>query len=94
MLQDLGAYEEGAELLRKALASDEASFEPGHPAIAVKQSNLALVLKELGEFEEAETLARSAYESFERKFGPEHPQTLKTKKNWGAMEKLRRSEGK
>ena len=50
MLQDLGDYEEAAQLLRLALDSDQKNFEPGHPRIAVIQSNLALVLKDLGDY--------------------------------------------
>ena len=38
------------DLLRKALASDEASYAPGHPSIARSQSNLALVLQPLKKF--------------------------------------------
>ena len=53
--------EEARDLLRKALASDEKTFEPGHPSIAISQSNLALVLKDLGQLEEARDLLRKAY---------------------------------
>lgn len=39
--QLLERLEEARDLLQKALASDEKSFEPGHPSIAHSQSNLA-----------------------------------------------------
>ena len=55
--------EEARDLLRQALASDEKSFEPGHPSIAISQSNLALVLKDLGQLEEARDLLRQALAS-------------------------------
>ena len=61
------------DLLQKELASAEASFEPGHPSIATRQSNLALVLKDLGELEEARDLLRQALASAEASFEPGHP---------------------
>ena len=69
MLKDLGQLEEARDLLRKALASDEKSFEPGHPFIARSQSNLALVLKDLGQLEEARDLLREAHPTFLERFG-------------------------
>jgi hypothetical protein len=42
-LMDLGRLEEARDLLRKALASYEKSFEPGHPSIAAIQLNLSTV---------------------------------------------------
>ena len=67
--------EEARELLRKALASDEKSFEPGHPSIARSQSNLALVLKDLGELEEARELLWKAYSASLERYGADNPAT-------------------
>ena len=72
-MQDLGQLDEAGDLLRQALASDEKSFEPGHPNITVRQSNLALVLKDLGQLEEARDLLRKALASDEKSFEPGHP---------------------
>jgi len=81
VLQDLGQLEEARDLLRKALASAEASFEPGHPSIANRRSNLAIVLKDLGRLEEARDLLRKAHSAMLEKFGPEHPHTKIVKNN-------------
>ena len=78
-------FTEAKEVLERALASAEKSFEPGHPSIAIRQSNLALVLQDLGELEEARELARLAYEAFLEKFGPQHPNTKITKQNWESI---------
>ncbi len=56
-----------------ALESDQKSFEPGHPSIAISQSNLATVYKNLGEFEEARDLLKMALESAKNTFKPGHP---------------------
>jgi tetratricopeptide (TPR) repeat protein len=38
VLQDLGQLEEARDLLQRALASDEKTFELGHPAIAIRRT--------------------------------------------------------
>jgi len=60
---------------------DEMNFDPGHPSIAISQSNLAMVLKDLGKPEAAEPLLREAHRSFLTCFGPEHPSTRIAKNN-------------
>ena len=75
MLKNLGELEEARDLLRLALASAEAAFEPGHRSIARSQSNLATVLTDLGELEEARDLLREAYRSLLDQLGPNHPNT-------------------
>ncbi|MBI4908727.1 MAG: tetratricopeptide repeat protein [Acidobacteria bacterium] len=81
MLQYPGESEEARDLLRKALASDEKTYAAGHPTIATKQSNLALVLRNLGELEEARDLLRKAYATFLARFGPHHRSTKIVKGN-------------
>ena len=61
--------------LFQALTSDEKSFEPGHPSIAIKESNLAMVLKDLGKIEEARDLLRKAQKTFLERLGPDHQLT-------------------
>ncbi len=73
--------EEARDLLRQALASDEKSFEPGHPDIARSQSNLAMVLNNLGQLEEARDLLRKSYSAFLERLGPDHPHTKTAKNN-------------
>jgi tetratricopeptide (TPR) repeat protein len=56
----LGRYSDARRALSSALASDEKTFEPGHPSIAISQSNLGMVLKELGQLEQARDLLQKA----------------------------------
>jgi len=71
--QALGRYSDARRALTGALASDEKTFEPGHPSIAIRQSNLATVLQDLGLLEEARDLLRKALASDEKTFEPGHP---------------------
>jgi hypothetical protein len=77
--------EEPRDLLRKALASNEQSFEPGHPSIAIRQSNLALVLNGLGQLEEARDLLRKACSASLARYGPDHPPTKIFKGNLDSL---------
>ena len=67
--------------MRQALALDEASYEAGHPEIATRQSNLALVLKALGELEEARDLLRQALASDEASYEAGHPEIATRQSN-------------
>ena len=71
--QTMGRFTAARQALQTALASAEKSFEPGHPSIATRQSNLATVLQDLGQLEEARDLLRQALASDERSFEPGHP---------------------
>jgi len=79
--QALGRYSDARRALTGALASDEKTFEPGHPSIAIRQSNLALVLKDLGRLEEAHDLLRKAHGVYLSRFGPDHPGTQTIRRN-------------
>ena len=68
-----GRYVAGKVARTHSLREAEASFEPGHSSIAVRQSNLATVLKDLGELAEARDLLRKALASDEASFEPGHP---------------------
>src|SRR3954464_9704685 len=81
VLKDLGQLEEARDLLKKALASAEKTFEPGHPSLARMQSNLALVLKDLGQLEEARDLLKKALASAEKTFEPGHPSLARMQSN-------------
>ncbi len=87
VLRDLGQRKEACGLLRKALASDEKTFEPGHPSIANRQANLAVVLHDLGQREEARDLLRKAYGACLSCFGPDHPNTKAVKRNLESLGK-------
>ena len=56
-----------------ALERAENSFEPGHPSIAIRQSNLATVLRDLGQLEDARDLLKQALASEEKSFKQGHP---------------------
>ncbi len=68
-----GRYRQAEQFGRKSLELAEKKFEPGHPSIARRQSNLALVLQDLGELTEARDLLRKALASDEKNFEPGHP---------------------
>ena len=69
----LGRYSDALRKLREALASAEKTFEPGHPSIAIRQSNLAVLLERSGQLEEARDLLRQVLASDEKTFEPGHP---------------------
>ena len=64
-----------------ALERAEKSFEPGHPSIAIRQSNLATVLKNLGQLEKARDLLKRALASDEKSFKPGHPSIAASQSN-------------
>ncbi|NQE06192.1 hypothetical protein C5S32_10015, partial [ANME-1 cluster archaeon GoMg1] len=68
-----GRYRVAEKHGRKALELSEKAYEPGHPTIAKRQSNMAAVLKYLGELKEARELLRKALESAQKSFEPGHP---------------------
>lgn len=77
----MGRFTAARHAHSRALASAEKSFEPGHPSIAISQSNLALVLQDLGQLEEARDLLRQAYSASFERYGPDHPHTKTFKAN-------------
>ena len=84
--QNHGRYMLAKGAMERSLREAEASYEPGHPSIAVSQSNLALVLQDLGELAEARDLLRKAYRSLHDKLGPNHPNTRKVLGNLRSVE--------
>ncbi|GJQ59459.1 MAG: TIR domain-containing protein [Candidatus Scalindua sp. AMX11] len=68
-----GRYRIAEKYGRKSLDLCVKHLEPGHPSIAISQSNLALVLQDLGELEEARDLLRDALNSAQKSFEPGHP---------------------
>jgi tetratricopeptide (TPR) repeat protein len=68
-----GRYRIAEKHGRQSLGLSEKSFEPGHPTIATRQSNLAAVLQDLGELKEARDLLRKALESAQKSFELGHP---------------------
>jgi len=79
--QALGRYSDARRTLTDALASDEKTYEAGHPAIAGSQSNLGMVLRDLGELAEARNLLRKALASDEKTYEAGHPEIATSQSN-------------
>ena len=77
----MGRFTAARHAYSRVLASDEKSFEPGHPSIARSQSNLAAVLQDLGQLEEARDLLRKSYTASLERYRPDHPGTKTFKGN-------------
>lgn len=71
--RNMGRHTAARQAHRRALTSAEESFAAGHPQVAIRQSNLALVLRDLGQLEEARDLLLQALASAENWFAPGHP---------------------
>jgi CHAT domain-containing protein/tetratricopeptide (TPR) repeat protein len=65
-------------LYRRALAIQERSLGPEHPALANTLNNLAAMLDQQGKPVEAEALQRRALAILEKTLGPLHPDTAST----------------
>jgi len=72
---NLQSYTETESLFRKALAVQESTLGPDHPATANTLNNLATYLDRRGKPEEAEPLQRRALDILDRSLGPLHPDT-------------------
>jgi hypothetical protein len=56
LLNDTNRLDEAEPLYRRALASDEKSFGPDHPNVAIRLNNLAVLLRATNRLVEAEPL--------------------------------------
>jgi tetratricopeptide (TPR) repeat protein len=72
-LDNRAQHGEAEPLYRRALAIDEKSLGPEHPAVSIRLNNLAGLLDETNRQAEAEPLYRRALAIDEKSFGPEHP---------------------
>ncbi len=72
---NLQAYTETESLFRKALAIQERTLGPDHPATANTLNNLSTYLDRRGRPQEAEPLQRRALAILEKRLGPLHPDT-------------------
>ena len=66
-------YTEAEPLMRRALATDEASFGPDHPKVARDLNNLASLLQATNRLIDAEPLMRRALVIFIKSASAEHP---------------------
>ena len=72
---NLQAFTETESLFRKALAIQERTLGPSHPATANTLNNLSTYLDRRGRPQEAEPLQRRALDILERSLGSLHPDT-------------------
>lgn len=72
---NLQVYTETENLFRKALAIQERTLGPDHPATANTLNNLSTYLDRRSRPEEAEPLQRRALAILEKRLGPLHPDT-------------------
>ena len=79
--QDLGRYEQSAQLLEATLVSDLKNFGEQHPNVAISSSSLAISYQSLGRYEEAAQLLEAALASDRKNFGEQHPNVAKRNAN-------------
>ncbi len=79
--QKLGKYRLAEKYGLISLDLSQHNFEPGHPNIAIRQQNLALVLKDLGDLEGAKELLQQALATDQQNYEPEHPKIATAQSN-------------
>ena len=80
-LQSAGRYVESRDLLRRALALALQHYDPDHPSVATRRSDLATVLWALGDLAGAREHLEFALESDLKSFGPDHPKVATRRSN-------------
>jgi tetratricopeptide (TPR) repeat protein len=76
VFQKKGQLDEAEEMLRRALAIDEAAHGPDHPSTGTTVNKLAGVLKDKGQLDEAEAMCRHALAIAEAVYGKDHRNTI------------------
>ncbi|MFW6242475.1 MAG: tetratricopeptide repeat protein, partial [Thermodesulfobacteriota bacterium] len=79
--RNAGQYRNAERAGRLSLEWAERLHEPGHPEIAGRQSNLALVLQDLGELASARELLEQALHFFEESLPLGHPSIARCQSN-------------
>ena len=67
--------------MERAIEIDEKHFDPDHPSLATRYSNLAMILKDLDELPQARQQMERAIEIAEKNFEPDHPKLIIMRKN-------------
>ena len=75
------SYGDAEPLMRRALASDEATYGPGHPNVAIRLNNLAQLLKDTNRLTDAEPLMQRALAIDEASYEPDHPNVARDLNN-------------
>jgi Tetratricopeptide repeat len=71
--------------LERAIAADEATLGPNHPAVARKLVDLADLYRQDGRYADAEALCTRALTIQQRALGPKNPETVRTLKELAAV---------
>ncbi|MCA1679885.1 MAG: tetratricopeptide repeat protein, partial [Actinobacteria bacterium] len=69
------------QLIKRALAIEEAVYGPEHPQVASTLTNLGVVQEHLGELEQARFTQQRALAIFEHSLGPDHAYTMQARSN-------------
>jgi tetratricopeptide (TPR) repeat protein len=64
---------EARPLAERALTITETAYGSDHPDVAIRLSNLGIILRDLGQLAEARPLAERALAITETAYGPDHP---------------------
>lgn len=81
--RELGLFEQGLAVRRKAYDTKRALLGADDPRTLYSQRELGNVLSDLGRYQECETVLRGAMEGQRRVLGPTDPETLFTVGNFG-----------
>jgi len=84
-LDELGKFAEAEPLMRRELASDEASYGPDHPTVATDLNDLAKLLEATNRLAEAEPLMRRALAIYEKSVGLDRPSVATALNNLAAL---------
>ncbi|MER6640994.1 tetratricopeptide repeat protein [Streptomyces microflavus] len=81
-LDELGRYQEAADLHQQTLTDCERVLGPDHPGTCISRSNFAGTLHALGRYREAADLHQQSLTEYERLLGPDHPDFFASRSNF------------
>ena len=81
----LGLYDQGEDLLRRALSVERELRGNDHPAVATRLNDLANILREQGDYEASEPLYHEALDIQEKRLGAVSPERATTLNNLGLL---------
>jgi tetratricopeptide (TPR) repeat protein len=84
-LEKVADYQGAKAAYERALKSDEKTYGPDHPTVAIRVNNLGSVLKDLGDLAGAKAAYERALKIWEANLGPDHPQVATGVNNLGSV---------